>query len=780
MKLIWFFLILLPLNQVLAQNLETGFVDSFLSYFNTPAVSENCDPILPHLSSCPLFLNQTTEQDQKSMLFTSISAEQDCSRTKLKEDFNSSREFEEFLKNKAPFKSLSPLPLLSGKCFSEGISPERKNELIAEYYNSAYRLESGLDRDLSALSTIDLLLGAKSLTGIDCADFSQTKALNTSCRELKACSNSNDAYLQQSAEDTLTALEGLASIDKKLKTLQRQKRKARRDGSLDKTKIEDLKKEKKNIENLYPWILGDKFKSQYDENKSYTVNEMSELIKAQLKDTRENLNVSLEDKSQAYNCVIYNSGCEELSDRDIRLSLAGSPSFDRESIFSSMEQLKAVRDEDLGQLSPSEKQALKQDLIAGSYFEQTQCREKIREDVRYVKKESALLALDVGLTFATVGLAGAAVTGRLAVKMGSKFAPNMTKAQRLQNLGLIGLDVSFTAPYAKEVMDQCEQDMDKLESLAVKETNDNSSLCQNQKSRIKHTSDLKNCILMASLVSLPITLPLAGVGVRVIAKRSNPALEQRKELAERSLGKSLSGKQVRAVEQAHLAGRGERGKDGSLAGIGNYTESQLRQKNKTLRSAGFGLSERRKLMESGVVGDRDRRPGDYDIPSTEEALSKIRGNKKRKREKSRIVTVDESGDTIKTPPKEPSLIRKIIRSQLDRKSIQRQVNRMNKQLRKKESIPDFNNPKKYTEWLINKQKLGQVPENFYGYDLQNKTYIENGLYVDKKEIHPRTIPAWLDQNKFNSGNKEVMEQYKNWAEDYYQKSQSYPPGYLSL
>ena len=521
MKLIWFFLILLPLNQVFAQNLETGFVDSFLSYFNTPAVSENCDPILPHLSSCPLFLNQTAEQDQKSMLFTSISAEQDCSRTKLKEDFNSSREFEEFLKNKTPFKSLSPLPLLSGKCFAESISPERKNELIAEYYNSAYRLESGLDRDLSALSTIDLLLGAKSLTGIDCADFSQTKALNTSCRELKACSNSNDAYLQQSAEDTLTALEGLASIDKKLKTLQRQKRKARRDGSLDKTKIEDLKKEKKNIENLYPWILGDKFKSLYDENKSYTLSEMSELIKAQLKDTRENLNVSLEDKSQAYNCVIYNSGCEELSDRDIRLSLAGSPSFDRESIFSSMEQLKAVRDEDLGQLSPSEKQALKQDLIASSYFEQTQCREKIREDVRYVKKESALLALDVGLTFATVGLAGAAVTGRLAVKMGSKFAPNMTKAQRLQNLGLIGLDVSFTAPYAKEVMDQCEQDMDKLESLAVKETNDNSSLCQNQKSRIKHTSDLKNCILMASLVSLPITLPLAGVGVRAIAKRSS-------------------------------------------------------------------------------------------------------------------------------------------------------------------------------------------------------------------------------------------------------------------
>ena len=103
------------------------------------------------------------------------------------------------------------------------------------------------------------------------------------------------------------------------------------------------------------------------------------------------------------------------------------------------------------------------------------------------------------------------------------------------------------------------------------------------------------------------------------------------------LGTRLNSSQKRAVEEAHLVGRGNIGKDGmNPAGIGNYTQAQLRQKNRILRDAGFTSQERRQLMDRGVVGDRDRRPSDYDLPSTEEVIKRIRGKKPKQQKKVRL------------------------------------------------------------------------------------------------------------------------------------------------
>ena len=514
MKLILVFIVFLPLKSTLA-NQEASFVESFLSYFNNSVERENCDPILPTLNDCPLFLNQTSSQDQKSMIFSPVSAGSQCSRTSIK-DFNTASEFEAFLKNKEPFKSLSPLPQINNRCFSDSISPQKKNQLLAEYYNSAYRLESGLNKNLADISSIDSLLGMRPLEDIDCKGFLKLKNTKARCEELKACNNTKvHASLQKSAQDTLLALQGISAIDRQLKLLRGKQRKAIRTSRGRETinnEIEELKKRKQNIEHLYPWIMGDKFKDGYDSKKKYTVSEMSALIKKQLEDTKEKLSENLSKTNKVYSCVIYNTECSDTSEKDIRLGLAKSPSLDRKNIFSSKE---AMSREDLSQLSSSERRSLKQDLIAESYFAGVQCREKIREDVRYVRNELKLLAYDVVLTGVTVGLGGAAVAGRLAIRAGSMLAQNLTKAQRIQNLGLIGLDVGFTAPYAVEVFDQCEQDIDKLEQLAGSEE---AKSCETQPLKLKHTSELKNCILMASLVSLPITLPLAGVGLRAIVK----------------------------------------------------------------------------------------------------------------------------------------------------------------------------------------------------------------------------------------------------------------------
>ncbi len=76
----------------------------------------------------------------------------------------------------------------------------------------------------------------------------------------------------------------------------------------------------------------------------------------------------------------------------------------------------------------------------------------------------------------------------------------------------------------------------------------------------------------------------------------------RSHLAKISLKRNISRKQQKALEKSHHFGKGQKGLNGETAGIGNYTLSQLKEKNRILKEAGFSKLEIRKLMEDGVVG----------------------------------------------------------------------------------------------------------------------------------------------------------------------------------
>ena len=78
----------------------------------------------------------------------------------------------------------------------------------------------------------------------------------------------------------------------------------------------------------------------------------------------------------------------------------------------------------------------------------------------------------------------------------------------------------------------------------------------------------------------------------------------RTQRAEIMLGRSLSDQQKQAIIRAHEVGRGQPGKDGTLARAGNYTEAQLQEKIRILDEAGIKNSfERRILVEANIVGD---------------------------------------------------------------------------------------------------------------------------------------------------------------------------------
>ena len=74
---------------------------------------------------------------------------------------------------------------------------------------------------------------------------------------------------------------------------------------------------------------------------------------------------------------------------------------------------------------------------------------------------------------------------------------------------------------------------------------------------------------------------------------------------ENLLGRNLHNSERQAIIEAHRVGENQPGRDGTPAGIGNYTRDQLRRKGEILREAGLSDVERGILIRNGIVGKFD-------------------------------------------------------------------------------------------------------------------------------------------------------------------------------
>ena len=81
--------------------------------------------------------------------------------------------------------------------------------------------------------------------------------------------------------------------------------------------------------------------------------------------------------------------------------------------------------------------------------------------MKELNKELAFGALDVGIVVGTMGLGTPIVAGRIALRLGSALskAQKLSKARRIQNLGIFGTDVSLSTPYMKKAMNICEDQL---------------------------------------------------------------------------------------------------------------------------------------------------------------------------------------------------------------------------------------------------------------------------------------------------------------------------------
>ena len=518
--------------------------------------------------------------------------------------------------------------------------PESKKKLaVAEYYSSLRRLSDGVERSLQNITAIDIMIGEESLLAdISCKSFDPlSREVKSQCSSVKQCSNkaigqnssSKNTVLEESAKDTLLALQGIEAIEKEIKRLKGPRAKNLRK---NKEKISELEERKRNLQSLYPWIVGKTFKDGYNardyanwtneespENRSFE-NKMAGLIKDQLTHTREKLKERKEDFIKASACI---KGDEDLCDElDMAKVLAKAPPINHGEVFERERKKELKKKSEENNLNSEERKEYRELLTkageADGLFELAGCLQTQRKAVKQVNRELALGALDIGIVIGTMGLGSPYVVGRLALRLGSTVskatqAKNLSKAKRLQYLGIFGTDVSLSTPYMKEAVNVCEDTLNQLEETASTEKTANeetSKMCENLPIRAKQTSDLKSCILQASLASLPITLPILGLSGMAVAKKLRgakagspaPLLNSSAEKAEEVLKTKLSPAQKRAVEEAHLIGQGEKRKRRSYSGYRQLHRSSAEKKGRDFKTGRVFKKTKKKAYESWSGG----------------------------------------------------------------------------------------------------------------------------------------------------------------------------------
>lgn len=253
-------------------------------------------------------------------------------------------------------------------------------------------------------------------------------------------------------------------------------------------------------------------------------------------------------------------------------------------------------------LDDAEKESLAQDAGLIEIFKERNRPESLqmsqimcRVDAKYgtgaVIRDRSLFALSLlsipatGLVKAGAGVLGSSVTGAYMI---GQFS--LRSAGVLRLLSAAGL----TAASLSQIQKSC---FAKYTEVASAQHDQTSINCD---SNILKSQEHDNCLLIAGLNAL---------GFQATHKALRESLSSLKSFSNAQVAsdplKKFSDFQQKAIQEAHLVGRGEQGLDGSLAKKGNYTYRQKLKKSRILKDAKINKTDRRKLFEDGVVGDAD-------------------------------------------------------------------------------------------------------------------------------------------------------------------------------
>ena len=502
---------------------------------------------------CPDFLIKRAIFQNKKGSINRKSPYEQCTDTIGRSVFSSPAEWESYIRKSPYFSELNTHQMST--CLSQPVKvsqvgqysaheleytlPEDKHRIVVtEYYASLYRLNQGLSKNLGDIAAIDQIIGNDNLlSGVSC---SRLTSISTSskehCEALKACPQEENR-LREYAKATLMVMEGIEAIDKEIKKL---KGPRNRNAKRNEEKINVMKTEKENIQNMFPWIAGKKFKANYNtedfngfdssEDNKQLEDKMAVLIKEQLTHTREQLAKHQGDLHNTVECL-KTANKRACRDVDVDKVIAKTPSIDNALMF----ERARIKTDKTKNLSPSEATENLRTSESDVLFSTVQCLQTQRKNIKERNEMLAIGGLDVVIIAGTVGIGSAVVGAKLAATLATRAgrtlsaAQKLSKAKKLQNFGVVGADASLSSPYMQQAMSQCEDLMNQLESTVQGEEAKKKEICSRLPVQSKLTSDLKGCILQATLASLPIILPLMGVATLGVMGRKATKAPGKKE-----------------------------------------------------------------------------------------------------------------------------------------------------------------------------------------------------------------------------------------------------------
>ena len=353
----------LSVYKVRANNVSSvqGEVD-VLERLNTGPVDLTCESCThfsaPSASDCPTKWIELAilRRDRRGSLNVS-SPEKLCldKVTQLpasRDPLKMANEVEAYLRRHAGFSSLKGVPVMS-QCLSEPVEvtragqwsftkyeqafPDSKHKVVlAEYYSDLHRLDRGMGAAVDNIAAIDRLIapaGGNLLQGVFCGEM-LSEDTEESCKAVRKCKSGTpvDGRLKQTAmnqvaNNTIIAMKAIDSIEEQIKKLRSGHSRSRPKDWRE--QVARLESSKQDIENLYPWIAGRKFKKAYssEDFKGFTVDDstnnkeliakMSGIITEQLAHTRDRLRKRQEEMYQASQCLTENKFCKDV---DLRTS----------------------------------------------------------------------------------------------------------------------------------------------------------------------------------------------------------------------------------------------------------------------------------------------------------------------------------------------------------------------------------------------------------------------------------------------------------------------------
>lgn len=620
-------------------------MNSLLEINSREPFRKNCEGVCLENSTqfgCPRILNARLFQDQERShlgIISSPASECETNETitpsELEADINQSNFIESFTPSKL-VSSPSCLPQTinqqdgrsgrghRGRVTRREVTPKDKTRFVADYYYSMKKLERSIEQTLTRLASLKEIVGEEgdSLLPEVVCDFQEFPALVEKCQTLKQCQAPGQSI--DVAEQTIEAIKAKKLLEEELRTSVRPKIVSATDQYTERNResawsspnpqnseppeplsdlsdeLESLTDEEKKldstigmIDQLYPWINGNKFKpgfSDLSEEEKESPQNVASLLKDQAEVTKQELLETLKEQKQALKCL-------------------NSQTFDPEqceNVFEVIAQAPNLDDLDSQEdLNSSSLSALKA----------AQCREDVREQRESANDLVEGLALDALLMAGTLGLTGIALGGKAAVRVAKLLSGGrLTKPTRVMTGALLSAEVLASMDHAQHAVRECNENWNRIEGTQFQSNNNTCSEEIKETATLK--SNYKSCLMEVGLTSLPFIVPGAVAVTRAVAPAVRAISERIKiqrlrRLSTTLLGRPPSDNQLDAISRAHRVGE-DRLREASTSNLATpssrsfYTKDEIRRKARMLQEAGFTVSQIRTLMEAGVVGRRSR------------------------------------------------------------------------------------------------------------------------------------------------------------------------------